>query len=89
MPAKSPRARLGLDSRVITPHMRAVVAAVRQHRSATEAAKRLGLSRETVVTTIRIVEGKLGRRLFSRVRGPGNQEWMPVETTAWGRFDGA
>lgn len=79
MPSVSTRTRFGTDSKRITSRMRASALLMRLLLDASLAGAVLGVSKDTIRTTIRIIESKTGWRLFVRARGRQTSTWQHCE----------
>lgn len=73
--------RRGLNSKYISPHYLSIIRSMHRHRKMADVERELGVDRASISAIIRIIEGKLGTRLFDRRCGRGHSEWNPRRDT--------
>jgi hypothetical protein len=79
-----PSVRRGENSKRVTPVMMQLAWGLRRTRSSGKIAEEMGVLREYVAKEIRLLERKLGARLFERHRGGSpSATWEPIDSWAW------
>ncbi len=80
MPRKLHWGAGGAVGTLMTERMVSYVLELQDSHDSEAAARALRVSREALVTCMRYIEKKIGRRLFHRAIGRGNCQWYPLDS---------